>query len=197
MVEKRTIELIPKEIEEVKSRTRILLRFRLVGLSIFAVGAGFSLLAWGSALGQTARLNFTKEGAKAQVVEIARFSDSERKVLGLAAKSIGITEIFAGRSYFSIFLSALQKSVPTGVAITGVSATKDKALVLVSGTVFSYNELAAFLKNLIDLKGGGTLFTDANLTSVSQDTSTGKASFIVEVVMKRDGLKKPFSEVAK
>lgn len=197
MAEKKTIELIPKEIEAAKAQEKFLARLKAVGRGALGVGVGFSILFWGGVLAQTARLNFLEGESNKTIEQISKFADTERTVLGLAAKSAGIAKIFTERDYFSVLLSAVKVSTPIGVTVTGLSAVKDKALVTISGETLSYNELATFLKNLVDPTKGGTLFTEATLNSVTLDSATGKASFVVELVMKRDGLKKPLGSGVK
>ena len=195
MVEKREIELIPREIEAAKGLASLLTRLRLIGLGTLGVAAVLSAAAWGATAAQAVRLNAVEDSITSQIEELAKHADTEKLAFGLAVKSQAITSIFTQRNYFSLLLNAVSSSTPTGINVKGLSATKDAIVVTISGDTTSYEELSKFLKNLIDTSRGGTVFVEASLTSVVQDSATGRASFVIELTTRNNGLRKPLEEV--
>ena len=193
MVEKRGIELIPKEIEAAKERKVLIARLRWAGFGVLGASLGLSLLLWGGVGIQTTRLTSLEEAVGEQTSKVVAFAETEEMVLGLAAKSAVLRKIFTERDYFSLLLEAMEKSTPPGLTVTGLSARRDEARVTISGETLGYVELADFLKNLVNVNLGGTLFTEAALTSVTLDPASGKVDFVAEVTMRRNGLKKSLS----
>lgn len=195
MVEKKEIELIPKEIEAAKARESLVRRFRLAGVIFFL----FALLVFGGlfAFSWTLSTQLTELGQDAAVEEaqIAQFAEIESKVLGLTDKSAALTKILTTRDYFSIALSAVSISRPSNLRVTGIiTAQTDKNVITINGETPSYVTLANFLQNLVDSKKGGVLFTEAVLNSVNLNNATGKAEFVIEATVKRDGLKVSLTE---
>ena len=167
----------------------------MIGLGTLGVAAVLSAAAWGATAAQAVRLNAVEDSITSQIEELAKHADTEKLAFGLAVKSQAITSIFTQRNYFSLLLNAVSSSTPTGINVKGLSATKDAIVVTISGDTTSYEELSKFLKNLIDTSRGGTVFVEASLTSVVQDSATGRASFVIELTTRNNGLRKPLEEV--
>jgi len=163
------------------------------GFGVLGASLGLSLLLWGGVGIQTTRLTSLEEAVGEQTSKVVAFAETEEMVLGLAAKSAVLRKIFTERDYFSLLLEAMEKSTPPGLTVTGLSARRDEARVTISGETLGYVELADFLKNLVNVNLGGTLFTEAALTSVTLDPASGKVDFVAEVTMRRNGLKKSLS----
>jgi len=190
MMERREIELIPKELEEKREREKRLRTARFVGFGFLGLSVLVTVLILSVVGAQTVlRDNLLRQisGKEARLSELA---STEEKVVALADKNVALTRIFSGRSYYSILLEALEKSVPSGIEVTGLSASQAEATVELSGEIQSYTELAIFLRNLVDPGKGGSLFTQAALTSVTFDPTKGTALFIAEVTLMENGLKK-------
>lgn len=190
MVERKEIELIPKEIETAKAREGLSRRFRVASLvffliSLFAFG-GFSAFS----LILSTRLNELKQESAAEETQIAQLVEIESKVLGLVNKSAALNQILAQRDHFSISLAAVESSRPSNLRVTGLTVQKDETKTTISGETVSYVTLAAFLQNLVDKDKGGVLFTNAVLNSVNLNSSKGTAEFVIEAGIKKDGMKK-------
>jgi len=190
MAERKEIELIPKEVEAAREQKRKLRTARLIGFGVL----GFAVLALVLLLsligGQALIVNNLRRQVSEEEARIAELASVEEKVLGLEGKNTALTQIFSRRSHYSILLRALQKSVPRGITIASLSAAQGKTVVDLSGTTKSYGDLAIFLRNLVDSKKGGSLFTEAALTSVALDPTLGVAKFIIVVAMQGNGLKR-------
>jgi hypothetical protein len=190
MVERKEIELIPKEIEAAKIQEVLLRRFRLASFGFFLL----TLLIFGGIfafrLSLTAQLDKLKKQSASEEVKIAQYADVESKVLGLEYKSSAVTEILSQREYLSIALSAVSASQPSGLKVTGISVTRGENAATIKGETANYVILAAFLQNLVDKDKGGVLFTDAVLSSVTLNSSKSKAEFVIEASMLKNGLRK-------
>lgn len=190
MVEKREIELIPREIEEAKKeekglRTARLIGFGVLGLSILAVVLLSSVVG-----GQMLLAKNLQGKISEKEIRIGELAATEEKVVALTDKNAALSQIFSERSYYSILLEALAKSVPQGITVTGLSAIQTGTKVGLSGETRSYLDLARFLKNLVDPEKGGSLFTQAGLTSVVFDPTKGTAQFVAEATVLETSLKK-------
>lgn len=193
MVERRAIELIPKEVEAAQGRGGLLKRFRLFGLGFFLIcllTAG-GIFAFRATL--SAQLNNRKKESVKQEVQIAQLSEVEVQVLGLADKSAALSTILTQRDYLSIVLAAVLSSLPSNLEVTGITAQKGKDTVTIKGETASYVILAAFLQNLADEDKGGISFTDAVLSSVNLNSAKGTAEFVIDAAILKNGLKKPLS----
>ncbi|MEX0587472.1 MAG: hypothetical protein WD940_01280 [Patescibacteria group bacterium] len=194
MVEKREIELIPKEIEAAKTRESLVRKFRLGTIFFFLV----SLLAFGGIFAfswtLSSRLTELEQDAAVEETQIAQFSEIESQVLGLADKSAALNKILAERDYFSIALSATEASRPSNLRVAGLTVQKDKDTVTINGETQTYVILAAFLQNLVDPAKGGVLYTNAVLNSVNLNSSKGTAEFVIEATIKKNGLKVSLTE---
>jgi len=197
MVERREIELIPRELEEARKQEKLLGTARLVGFGFLALSILVIFLILSIVGAQTVMINNLRRQVGEKGARIGELSTVEEKVVGLSNKNIALTQIFGARSYHSILLQALKKSIPAGIRLNGLSASKTEATVGISGETQSYTELATFLKNLVDPEKGGSLFTQAGLTSVSFDPTKGTAQFVAEVVIIEGGLKKGWEELLK
>ncbi|OGC44486.1 hypothetical protein A2V54_01120 [candidate division WWE3 bacterium RBG_19FT_COMBO_53_11] len=190
MVERKEIELIPKEIEAAKVQEVLLRRFRLASFGFFLL----TLLIFGGIfafrLSLTAQLDNLKQQSASEKAKIAQYADVESKVLGLEYKSSSVTEILSQREYLSIALSAVSASQPSGLKVTGVDVTRGENTATINGESANYVILAAFLQNLVDKDKGGALFTDALLSSVTLNSSKSKAEFVIEAAMLKNGLRK-------
>uniref|UniRef100_A0A832E0L1 PilN domain-containing protein n=1 Tax=candidate division WWE3 bacterium TaxID=2053526 RepID=A0A832E0L1_UNCKA len=193
MAERKEIELIPKEIEAAKSREARLRQIRLAGFGFFLlsflIAGGIFAFSWSLS---TQLKDLQQESAK-QVAQIAQFADVESKVLGLADKSLALTEILTQRDYFSIAVEAVEASRPAELKVTGLTIQKDKTLITINGETANYIVLAAFLQNLLDIQKGGTLFTDVGLSSVNLNSAKGTAEFVIEAITRKNGLKQTLS----
>ncbi len=193
MVERRTIELIPKEVESAKGREVLLKRLRLSSfgffLFCFLIAGGIFGFSWTL----STQLSNLKQESSKQEAQIAQFAEVEFKVLGLSDKSAALSTILTQRDYFSLGLSAVSASQPSNLKVTGFDAQKDKDIVTINGETTSYVTLASFLQNLVDADKGGVLFTDAALSSVNLNSATGTAGFVIEATIQKDGLKKPLN----
>lgn len=194
MVEKKSIELIPKEVEAAKERGKLINRLRLAVLGVFVLSAAASGGLFAFARMQVSRLETVEQEASEQEVQVAQFSSTEKKVLSLNAKSSALLQILTEREYFSVLLSSVEKSRPTGLKVAGLSAEAGQSVATIFGETLSYNQLATFLEDLVKSDKGGILFSGASLTSVNLDPSTGKAEFVIEATMIPDGLKKLLSK---
>lgn len=191
MATKGAIELIPKEVAAVKERAKISRRFLVLSVVFFVLSLATSSALLFYKQDRASHLESVEEEAALQGADVAQFAGIEKKVLGLGAKSSAIPQTLSQRDYFSVVLSSVKNSQPSGVAVTGLAMSEDETEVTINGETFNYSELANFLDNLIGSGKGGVLFTQVSLTSVNLEASSGKASFIIDAVMKEDGLKKP------
>ncbi|NIT04398.1 hypothetical protein GTO10_05870 [Candidatus Saccharibacteria bacterium] len=185
------IELIPKEIAAAKERQKLVSRVWLIAGLIFLLSGGASAGLFLYKTSLSSRLSSLEQESAQAIQAIAQFSNVEEKALALEAKSTAIPQVLSARSYFSKALSAIETSRPSGVSVTGVSASTAEESIIINGETPSYSNLSTFLDNLIDEEKGGTLFTQASLTSVNFDPSTGDANFAIEAVMSRGGLEEP------
>jgi len=188
------IELIPKEVEAGKARAVQTRFFQLGAILFFIVAAAITgiLLFYRQILAQD--LDTVETEAARQEATIADLADVETKVISLQDRAIAIPNLFSERNYFSVALSALSVSKPSGVDMTGLSMKTDERELTVNGETLNYNLLSQFLDNLTDPKLGGTLFVEAGLTSVNLDPGTGIITFTIEATMKGNGLRKPLPE---
>lgn len=166
-------------------RTFRLLGFGSLGLSVLIMVLLLSLVG-----AQTVQVNNLRRQVSEKETRIGELVAIEEKVVGLADKNNALTQIFGERDYYSILLEALRESIPAGVDVTGLSTSQGEVTVGLSGEIRGYIALAQFLRNLVDPEKGGSLFTQAGLTSVTFDRSSGKAKFVAEVTVVEDGLKK-------
>lgn len=191
MATKGTIELIPKEIAQAKARAALLSRIKLISFGIFFV----SLVAFGAIFyyrqTQLSQLEGVEAEAAVEEEKIAQYAEIEEKILGLEAKSSTIPQLVSERDYLSVALAAVEASRPSGIKVTGLTVSSEETDIDINGSTFSYSELAKFLDNLIAAAKGGVLFSQAGLTSVNLDASSGKINFTIEVLMVKNGLKKP------
>jgi Tfp pilus assembly protein PilN len=188
MVEKRGIELVPKELEAEKKRVGLLRSARLVGfifLGAVALTTAVLYLVVNSRENALSDLNRQVSDRESTISEL---SEIEGKVTALTSKNNLFTKIFSSRKYYSLLLEALQKSTPIGVTVTDLTTVQGEARL--SGSVQSYLSLDNFLRSLVDPAKGGALFEEVSLTSVSYDSSTGGAEFTAEVTIEEDGLLK-------
>ena len=191
MVERREIELIPKEIEAAKGQEVLLRKFRLVSFGFFFL----TLLIFGGIfayrLSLSAQLDNLKKQSASEVAKIAQYADVESKVLGLTYKSSAVDKILSQREHFSIALAAVSASQPSGLKVTGVDVTRGENTATIKGESANYVILAAFLRNLVDSGKGGKLFADVVLSSVTLNSSKSRAEFVIEATMIKNGLIKP------
>lgn len=191
MVERRAIELIPKEVEAAKGREVLLKRLRLFSfgffLLCFLIAGGIFGFSWTL----STQLNNLKQESSKQEAQIAQFAEVEFKVLGLSDKSAALSTILTQRDYFSLGLSAVNASRPSNLRVTGFDVQKDKDIVTINGETSSYVVLATFMQNLVDPNKGGVLFIDAVLSSVNLNSATGTAEFVIEATIQKNGFKKP------
>lgn len=189
-MEKREIELIPREIEEAEREKKGLRAVRLIGfgvlgLSILAVALLSSVVGGQMLLAKNLQGKISEKEAK-----IDELAATEEKVTALADKSGALTQIFRERRYYSILFEALAGSIPMGIEVTGVSAEAAKTVVGLSGETQSYLDLAKFLENLVDPALGGSVFAEVALTSVTFDPNKGVAQFAAEVTVLEASLEK-------
>lgn len=189
-MERKEIELIPKEVEATRERERKIRISRLVGfgflgLSVLILALLLSLIGI-----QTVTVNSIRRQISEKETRIGELATTEEKVVALTGKSDAMTQIFGGRSYYSILLEALEESIPSGVGVTGFSAGETEATVGLSGETQSYIDLAKFLENLVDSEMGGSVFSQVALTSVTFDPATEKAEFVAEATVVKANLKK-------
>ena len=191
MIERREIELIPKEIEAAKGQEVLLRKFRLVSFGFFFL----TLLIFGGIfayrLSLSAQLDNLKQQSASEVAKIAQYADVESKVLGLTYKSSAVDKILSQREHFSIALAAVSASQPSGLKVTGVDVTRGENTATIKGESANYVILAAFLRNLVDSGKGGKLFADVVLSSVTLNSSKSRAEFVIEATMIKNGLIKP------
>ena len=191
MIERREIELIPKEIEAAKGQEVLLRKFRLVSFGFFFL----TLLIFGGIfayrLSLSAQLDNLKQQSASEVAKIAQYADVESKVLGLTYKSSAVDKILSQREHFSIALAAVSASQPSGLKVTGVDVTRGENTATIKGESANYVILAAFLRNLVDSGKGGKLFAEAVLSSVTLNSSKSRAEFVIEATMIKNGLIKP------
>jgi len=191
MIERREIELIPKEIEAAKGQEVLLRKFRLVSFGFFFL----TLLIFGGIfayrLSLSAQLDNLKQQSASEVAKIAQYADVESKVLGLTYKSSAVDKILSQREHFSIALAAVSASQPSGLKVTGVDVTRGENTATIKGESANYVILAAFLQNLVDSGKGGKLFAEAVLSSVTLNSSKSRAEFVIEATMIKNGLIKP------
>ena len=191
MIERREIELIPKEIEAAKGQEVLLRKFRLVSFGFFFL----TLLIFGGIfayrLSLSAQLDNLKKQSVSEVAKIAQYADVESKVLGLTYKSSAVDKILSQREHFSIALAAVSASQPSGLKVTGVDVTRGENTATIKGESANYVILAAFLQNLVDSGKGGKLFAEAVLSSVTLNNSKSRAEFVIEATMIKNGLIKP------
>jgi len=191
MVERREIELIPKEIEAAKGQEVLLRKFRLASFGFFFL----TLLIFGGIfafrLSLSAQLDNLKQQSASEVAKIAQYADVESKVLGLTYKSSAVDKILSQREHFSIALAAVSASQPSGLKVTGVDVTRGENTATIKGESANYVILAAFLRNLVDSGKGGKLFAEAVLSSVTLNSSKSRAEFVIEATMIKNGLIKP------
>jgi len=187
------IELIPEEISAVKEQTRTLNRVRVISFVLFFIFGGVSLGLFLLTQQRTSELERLEGESASQVAQIVQFAAIESRVLGLSAKASSLTQILSQRDYFSVVFSSVEGSRPSGLTVSGIETSQGNPTVTVAGSTFSFDRLAEFLENLVASNKGGTLFTDSLLTSVSLDTASGRASFVVEATIGEGGLKKPLS----
>jgi len=188
------IELIPKEIEAGKARAAQTRLFQLGAILFFIVAVVISglLFFYQQILAQD--LGTVETEAARQEATIGDLADIETKVVSLQDRAAAIPNIFSERDYFSVSLSALAASKPSGVDMTGLSMQEGEREVTVNGETLNYNLLSQFLNNLTDPNLGGTLFVEAGLTSVNLDPGTGVITFTIEATIKNNGLRKPLPE---
>ena len=188
MIERREIELIPKEIEAAKGQEVLLRKFRLVSFGFFFL----TLLIFGGIfayrLSLSAQLDNLKQQSASEVAKIAQYADVESKVLGLTYKSSAVDKILSQREHFSIALAAVSASQPSGLKVTGVDVTRGENTATIKGESANYVILAAFLQNLVDSGKGGKLFADVVLSSVTLNNSKSRAEFVIEATMIKNGL---------
>lgn len=196
-MERREIELIPKELEEARKRGKLLRTSRFVGFGFLGLSILVAVLILSVVGAQTVTRNNLRRQISEKEARVSELSAVEEKVVALADKNTALTQIFSGRSYYSILLEALKKSIPSGVKVIGLSASAElssasqaETVVGLSGETLSYTVLATFLRNLVAPEKGGSLFTQAGLTSVTFDPTKGTAQFVVEVTLMESGLKK-------
>lgn len=190
MATKGAIELIPKEVTAVKERAKTSRRFLVFSIVFFVLSLVTSSTLLFYKQDRISYLESVEEEVALQGTDVAQFADIEKKVLGLEAKSSVIPQILSQRDYFSVVLSSVKNSQPSKVVVTGLAMSEDETEVTINGETFNYSELANFLDNLVGSGKGGVLFTQVNLTLVNLEASSGKASFVIDAVMKKDGLKK-------
>lgn len=197
MVERREIELLPEEIEAARKHEKGLRTYRLIGLGILGLAILVLVLLLSLIGGQALLVNNVRRLISEKEAQIGELATTEEKIVGLADKNAALTQIFSARSYYSILLETLRKSVPQGIAITTLSAAQTGEAVNLSGETRSYGDLAKFLKNLVDPKKGGSLFTQVALSSVVLEPTTGKAKFVAEATVVEGGLKKGWETLLK
>ena len=188
MATKREIELIPEEIEEARRQAR---KFRIIRLICFGFlgAAGLVVFLLLSAVtAESVALRGLEKEVSEKRAEIDSLADIEKKVIGLADKNNALNEIFLNRSYYSIFLEALNTSTPSGIFVSTLSVGKTKGTIDLNGEALGYNQLAQFLRNLVDENLGGTIFTKAALSSVTADANSGKSRFVVSLSMPEDAI---------
>lgn len=190
MAEKKSeIELIPEELEEARKRKGIFATIRLVGFAILGVSVFAVVVLFALKQAQTASLASVNQKIETEESRIAEMSEVEAQVFGIADKSNALADILSDRNYYSTLLEALEDSTPSGLTITALSTSTEEEEIGVTGEVENYSALATFLRNSVDPKKGGVLFTEIALSSVSYDPSEGKAQFTATLTMKKDGLK--------
>jgi len=197
MAERREIELIPRELEEARKQEKLLQTARLVGFGFLGLSFLVIFLILSIVGAQTVLISNLHRQISEKEARISELSTVEEKVVGLADKNAALTQIFSGRSYFSILLKTLETSIPQGIAITTLSTSQTEEVVALSGETRSYGDLAKFLRNLVDPEKGGSLFTQVALTSVVLEPTTGKAKFVAEATTVEGGLKKGWEELLK
>ena len=190
MIERREIELIPKELKETKKRSKLirstrLVGFGLLGISVLACVIGASVIGSQKVIAGRIQKQIAEKETR-----IAELNTIEEKLVLFAHKNSGLARIFGDRRYYSTLLDALKKSIPAGVTVTALATSSASNVVGLSGEINTYTELAAFMRDIIDPEKGGSLFTEISLTSVSFDPTTGLAQFVAEATMISDGLKK-------
>ena len=171
------IELIPKEIEAGKARAAQTRLFQLGAILFFIVAVVISglLFFYQQILAQD--LGTVETEAARQEATIGDLADIETKVVSLQDRAAAIPNIFSERDYFSVSLSALAASKPSGVDMTGLSMQEGEREVTVNGETLNYN-----------------LLSQAGLTSVNLDPGTGVITFTIEATIKNNGLRKPLPE---
>jgi len=194
MVEKSSIELIPKEVESARGKELLLRRLRVWGFGFFILSILISGGILTFSLVNATKLDSLKQESAKQIAQITQSADIESKVLGLSEKSVALTRILSQRDYFSIALATVEKSRPVGLRVKGNTLEAGKTSVVIDGETASYVNLAAFLQNLVSSTKGGVLFSGVALTSVNLNASKGAAEFVIEATMQKDGLKKSLTK---
>ncbi len=197
MAERKEIELIPKEVALARREERRLFTFRVAGFAFLGLTLVVLAILLSLIGGQTLLLNNLQRQVSTKEERIADLVEIEKKVTGLANKNNTLTQVFNTRSYYSVLLAAIKKSIPQGVVVTHLSTDQTTPMVNTSGTIRSYSELALFLKNLVDPTKGGSLFTEAGIQSVILDPTTGKAKFTVDITIAAGGLRKSLDDLLK
>lgn len=197
MLERREIELLPEEIEAARRRERELRTYRLIGLGFLGLAILVLVLLLSLIGGQTLLVNNLRRQISDKEARIGELAAVGEKVVGLADKNAALIQIFSGRSYYSILLETLKTSIPQGIVITNLSTSQTEKVVNLSGETRSYGDLAKFLRDLVDPKKGGSLFTQVALTSVVLEPTTGKAKFVAEVTVAEGGLQKGWEALLK
>lgn len=189
-MERREIELIPREIEEAKKEEKGLRAVRLIGFGILGLSILIAVVLSSVAGGQMLLTKNLQGKISEREARIGELTAIEEKVGSLADKNDALTQIFRGRRYYSVLYEALEKSIPSGIEVTGTSADAAKSVVGLSGKTQSYLDLAKFLENLVDPALGGAVFTEVALTSVVFDPEKGEAQFAAEAKVLEASLEK-------
>lgn len=190
MIERRAIELIPRELEAEKRRSHMMRSARLLGFGILGVAVAGSVIILTFVATQKAATNKIQGQITEKETRIGELSETEEKLFLFASKNSALTGIFQTRRYFSFLFDALKNSTPAGVTVTALTAGASADTITVTGEIITYMELATFLRNLIDPAMGGTLFSEVSLTSVNLNPTEGTAVFIAEVSLTSKGLQK-------
>lgn len=178
------ISLLPGEAAKKRTEKKVR-RFSFLGalallLGVAAVSAGVfifkSVLA-----GEIKNLETEIEREKEK---ISAEADLEIKAQTLGEKVATLEKILAGATHYSILLDNLTEITPSEISFSTLAATSAEKASL-SGTATSYVGLAKFIRALNDPEGGGKLFSETELRSVSLDAQTGQVKFSLELAVKK------------
>jgi len=115
---------------------------------------------------------------------------TQEKSVGLANRLSDIGLILGDRNYYSVFFESLNPLIPAGVFVGDINV-QDPQIINISGDTASYSALSLFLSNVsLEAKSENTIFKDITLAEVAFKKATGRYSFVVEITLAPDSLKK-------
>ena len=160
----------------------------LAAIVVFVMLQGFLAATYGANKDRISKLNAELETSKPMEEEAAT----------LQANLASFYKLNSNRTYVTRFFTNFFKMVPSFVKIDSVSIAADNT-VTISGNTGSFADVSRFA-NLLEEYNLNYLpqedldrvavFTDAEFTSVSKDTKTGKTTFTMTFKVNQELLKK-------